>query len=419
MALAGSAWIGDDPARHRRETPMPDRHVIFACELGNGLRQADRILPVAAGLVAAGHRVSVAMPDEAPAARLIAAAGHRVLIGPSWRAEPPPGFLAANFADVLLQTGYATPEALTSLLAGWLALFQAEAPTLVVADFAPTAMLACRVARLPVAAMGDGYGLPPTTAPLPCMRPWADVTAATLAETDGRMIAVINPTLRAMRAPLITRVADLFAAEATWLCTFPELDHYEGRGEADYMGEIPPPGAGIAVDWPAGTAERVLVMMDSRHRPFRPLLRALAHLRLPAVVQAWGMTPDLAAELSGPTTRVVTEPVNRDAMLADCDIVACQGSGVVAPALLAGRPVLMLPNPVEQMMTLYRVARQGLGHGLPQEADADAAAAALRRLLDDPPTRLRVANFARSYHGYSPSMATDAITRDCLDLLDG
>ena len=73
---------------------MAGKHVIFACELGNGLRQADRILPIAAGLVAAGHRVSVVMPEGAPAASLIAAAGHPVLTGPSWRAEPPPGFLA-------------------------------------------------------------------------------------------------------------------------------------------------------------------------------------------------------------------------------------------------------------------------------------------------------------------------------------
>ena len=42
---------------------MPERHVIFACELGSGRRQIDRILPVAAGLIAAGHRVSVAMPE--------------------------------------------------------------------------------------------------------------------------------------------------------------------------------------------------------------------------------------------------------------------------------------------------------------------------------------------------------------------
>jgi hypothetical protein len=175
---------------------MTGKHVIFACELGNGLRQADRILPIAAGLVAAGHRVSVAMPEGAPAASLIAAAGHPVLTGPSWRAEPPPGFLAANFADVLLQTGFATPEALAGLLDGWLALYRAEAPALVIADFAPTAMLACRVAEVRFGALGDGYGLPPATAPLPTMRPWAELPAgtlaATLAETDGRVIAVIT-----------------------------------------------------------------------------------------------------------------------------------------------------------------------------------------------------------------------------------
>lgn len=397
---------------------MAGKHVIFACELGNGLRQADRILPIAAGLVAAGHRVSVAMPDGAPAASLIEAAGYPILTGPSWRAEPPPGFLAANFSDVLLQTGYATPEALSGLLSGWLSLYQAEAPALVIADFAPTAMLACRVAGVPFGGLGDGYGLPPAVAPLPTMRPWADIPAGTLAETDGRALAVINATLRGLGGRPIARMSDLFMDEALWLCTFPELDHYEGRGSADYFGEIPPPNIGSAVEWPAGSAERVLVMMDTRHRPFRPLLRALVHLGLPAVVQAWGMTAELAAELSGPTIRVVTEPVARDAMLADCDIVACQGSGVVAPALLAGRPVLMLPNPVEQMMTLYRVARQGLGHGVPAEADADAAGAAIRRLLDDPACRQRVAGFARAYDGYSPRIATDAITKECLEILD-
>ena len=98
--------------------------------------------------------------------------------------------------------------------------------------------------------------------------------------------------------------------------------------------------------------------------------------------------------------------------------MACQGSGVVAPALLAGRPVLMLPNPVEQMMTLYRVARQGYGQGVAPEADMDIAGAALRRLLDDPDCRLRAANFARSYHGYTPATATDTIIEECLDLLD-
>lgn len=398
---------------------MTARHILFACELGNGLRQADRIRPIALGLIREGHRVTVALPSEAPAAPLIEQAGIPVTIAPSWRAETPPGFLAANFSDVLFQSGYATPEALGGLLGGWLDLFGADAPDLVVADFAPTAMLACRVARLRLAALGDGYSLPPPTTPLPCMRPWADIPPATLAETDGLVLSAINATLPSLGGRPIARMAELFRAEATWLCTFPELDHYEGRRDAAYFGEVPPASGGFAADWPAGSTERVLVMMDSRHRPFRPLLQALARLGLPAVVQAWGMTPALAAELSGPMTRVVTEPLNRDGMLTHCDIVVCQSSGVVAPALLAGRPVLMLPNPVEQMMTLHRVARQGLGHGLPSDADVDAAGSAIRRLLDDAACRLRAANFARHYHGYKPEMALDSVLNECMDLVEG
>jgi len=91
---------------------------------------------------------------------------------------------------------------------------------------------------------------------------------------------------------------------------------------------------------------------------------------------------------------------------------------MVAPALLANRPVLMLPNPVEQMMTLQRVARQGLGLGLPADTGQDAAQAGRRRLLDDRGCRLRVANFARAYQGFAPAVATDAIVEDCLALLD-
>jgi len=397
---------------------MTAKHVLFACELGNGLRQADRIRPVAAGLVRHGHRVTVAMSHEAPASQLIEQAGIPVVVGPSWRAETPPGFLAVNFSDILFQSGYATPEALGGLLGGWLDLFRSEAPDLVVADFAPTAMLACQVTGMRLAALGDGYSLPPAAMPLPCMRPWADIPPGSLADADARILAAVNATLPALGGRPLARMADLFRAEATWLCTFPELDHYEGRRDAGHLGEVPPPSGGFAAEWPTGSAERVLVMMDARHRPFRPLLRALERLGLPAVVQAWGMTPDLAAELSGPLTRVVTEPLNRDVMLAQCDVVACQSSGVVAPALLAGRPVMVLPHPVEQMMTLYRVARQGLGHGLQPEADVDAAGAAMRRLLDDSACRLRAANFARHYHGYKPEMALDAVLDECLDLLE-
>lgn len=302
---------------------MTPRHVLFACELGNGLRQADRIRPVARGLIAAGHQVSVALPDGAPADQLLELAGLPTIGAPVWRAESPPGFLADNFSDNLLLSEYFTTQSLGDLVRGWLGVSHDAAPDLVIADFAPTAMLSARIACTRRAIIGDGYGFPPAANPLPSLRPWAEVTTARRADADGRALAVVNPVLREHGAAPLRRIGDLFDAEASCLCAFPELDHYENRGEAGYYGEVPAPATGLGVSWPAGSAERALVMMDSRHRPFRPTLAALRHLGLPSVVQAWGMTGELAAELSGPGVVVVSEPLNRDAMLADCDFVIC------------------------------------------------------------------------------------------------
>jgi UDP:flavonoid glycosyltransferase YjiC (YdhE family) len=76
---------------------------------------------------------------------------------------------------------------------------------------------------------------------------------------------------------------------------------------------------------------------------------------------------------------------------------------VGAPALLAGKPLLMLPVFVEQTMTAYRVVQQGLGQGIE---------AALRRLVSDPERRTRTAAFGRACAGYRPEIAIDAIADD-------
>ncbi len=396
---------------------MTARHVLLATELGDGQRQADRFLPLAAGFAGAGHRASVAMPADMAAVPRIATAGWTVAAAPAWRAPPPPGFLASCYADILLHSGYATPRALGEMLTGWLRLLRTAAPALVIADFAPTALLACRIAGIPAATLGDGYTLPPpATAMRPWAPPWADRPADGIAAAEGRTLAAINAALHTEGASPLAGFAELLAGEDSFLCTFPELDHYAGRADAEYFGEILRPVPGIQPDWPAGSAERAFVAVDPRHRPFRPLLQALAALGLPTLVWGAGLTEAQAAELSGPGVRVVSEQVDVAALLGQCDFVVCQDIAMVAPALLASRPVLMMPQAVEQMMTLHRVAPQGLGHAIPPEADATAAGAAVRRLLDDSACRLRVANFARRYSGYRSSMAIDAIVAACLEL---
>ena len=388
------------------------KRILIACELGADDRHLARLAPIATGLAAMGHQITLVLRLTAPARALTDRHGWDLLVAPAWRISPPPGFIGSTFADVLLQSGYSGLEALQDLLAGWRTLFDRVAPDLLIADFSPTAMLAARIAGLPTAAVGDGYALPPLTNPLPNLRPWAEVSPAQIADAEGRVVAIVNAALATLRQPVIAGLADIFAGVPSFLCTFQELDHYADRGAADYYGQIFDDGAGAAPAWPTGTVERVFASIDGRHPAMGAMLSALEALGLPSLVQASHLDPAAEVPLSRPNVRVVTQRVDRDAAIAGSDVVICQELITVAPALLAGRPVLLFPLPVEQMMVLHRVATQGYGQGVPVDATAATVNAALRRLLDDSGCRLHAASFARSYDGYRPAMAVEAIVEE-------
>lgn len=391
---------------------MASKRVLLAAEINRGPAAVKRLAPVAAALLQRGHDVALALPDNLA----IDSGGIRVCRVPAWTTPPPPGFVAVNYADVLHLSGYATPGALTDVLNPWRAVLAEVRPDLLITDFAPTAMLAARIARVRQACLGDGYSLPPLMRPMPVLRPWAGTPPEEAADTDGRVLAVIEACLLGHGLPGLRFMRDLFRDVPRFLCTFPELDHYTGRGEAEYFGEILPVWEGPVPNWPTGDGEPVYVDLDPRHPALGPLIEVLDRLGLPSLIQGSGMTEALAARAARPGVLVTTSR-NLPPVLEACSIVVCQGADVGVPALLSGKPLLMLPVFVEQMMTLHRVATQGLGHGISPDSDAAAIDGALRRLVDDHACRRRAANFARSYEGFDSTEVIETVADALEDLL--
>lgn len=395
---------------------MAGKRVLLAAEFLRGSATLTRLLPLAVALADRGHDATLALPAELAAS--VAASGFPMVDAPRWSAPPPPGYVAVSYADLLMHGGYAAPDALRGLMTGWRDVLDQTTPDLLIVDFAPTAMLAARVAGLATAAVGDGFSLPPLTAPLPTMRPWADVSADATESVEGRVLAVINARLGALQVRELRRLRELFLGVPSFLCTFPELDHYPDRPDGAPYGEVFAPSRGPAAVWPAGTGERLYVDLDPRHPALNAIIEALDRLGLPTLVQAAGMSARQADAMERAAIQVTTT-ANRASVLSGCDIVICQGQDVAVPALLAGKPLLMLPVFVEQMMTLHRVATQGFGHGVQPDAGAAAIDAAVRRLVDDRACRLRAANFSRSYDGYRPGIAIDAVADAIDELLAG
>jgi len=392
---------------------MAGQRITLAAEFLRGDATVARLLPLAVALADRGHDVTLIVPAELTAG--LSGSGFPLSDAPRWAVPPPPGFVGVSYADVLMHGGWASTDALRGLMAGWRQVLDQTKPDLLVADFAPTAMLVAHVAGIAMAAIGDGFSLPPLTVPLPPLRPWSAAEPDAPASIEGRVLAVVNARLGALKVPALRHLRALFENMPQFLCTFPELDHYPDRADAQWYGEVFAPSSGPAAVWPTGTGQRVYVDLDPRHPALGAIAEALHRLEQPTLIQVAGMPVRQADAIERGAVQVTATP-NLESVLSGCDIVICQRHEAAVLALLAGKMLLMLPVFLEQMMTLRRLAEQGLAHGVEPNANATAIDAAIRRLVDDSACRLRAVNFARTYDGYRPGIAIDAIADEIDDL---
>lgn len=336
--------------------------ILICWELGAGYGHLARLAPVARALAALGHEVSVAARDVLSAHAMLGGfAIHQAPIRLKGTALPG---AALNYADILMRSGLSDGPAITALIAAWRALFDALSPDLIVADHAPTALLAARAGNRKAAALGTGFAVPPPLNPMPTVLPWRQVDGAALEQAEARFLAAANEALTGLDAAPLNAVADLFDVAAALPCTWPELDHYADRPDRGHPGPVMQPTPGAAPEWPAGGDGRIFAYLSGEHPATATLLERLADMNKAAVVHIRNATPALTARLSkaGGPVRIYAEKIDAAAALAACDIVVTHGGhGLISAALAAGRPILSLPGVIEQAMLSFRVAKAGFG----------------------------------------------------------
>lgn len=344
--------------------------LLLAWERGGGLGHATTLARIAAPLRAAGHTVHLALRDLSTVDTAFGSAAADPALhfwqAPLWQAPvqglPP----SASYPELLFHAGYLDPARLLGAVRAWRSLLDAVQPALLIADHAPTALLAARgrpgLRRL---LCGNGFFMPPRCAPRPAFRDWEPVPAERLAASEARVLQGCNTVLQALGAPPLAALHELLEADAQALLTWPSLDPYPQRAAsagAFYTGPPRATGEGPPPPWPAGAGARVFAYLKPEMAGLDGVLRRLQAGPWCTLACVPGLPADVARRHTTLQLAFVPPPLAIGQAVATAALVLCHGgSGVANEALAAGVPVALLPMHAEQLVFARRVEAAGAG----------------------------------------------------------
>jgi UDP:flavonoid glycosyltransferase YjiC (YdhE family) len=389
--------------------------VLYAWEIGEDLGHITQFLPLALELRRRGHDVVTALRELPRAENIIGRHGITMLQAPIWQGElldpprPP-----VSYAEILFFFGYLDASRLTAMIRAWTALISLIEPDIIIADHAPTALIAARLLGIRRTTMGSGFFLPPATSPLPNMRPWSNVSSERLMQSDQRALTEINAALRTLSTRPLERLSDLFECSKHFLITFPELDHYASRASVQYYGPILGPEGGAVAEWPRGSGPRVFAYLKPHYQEMEEVLDGLTAFGCRTAAFIGGIPAQTLARIQSNTISVSQRPYDIKRAASECDFGVCHaGHGTICELLLKGKPLLLLPIHLEQYLVAQRVSEAGAGVVVERENPRRDFKAAIGQIINNPDFARQARQFASHYSSVTSLSSVTRIADEC------
>lgn len=379
--------------------------VLFTWELGGGFGHLVRHRGLIERLLAAGHLVHFHAKLPANAAKVFA--GMPVTIGTSPAMAIPvaaPILHANSYPEVIWNSGFAEVAAVQARVGYWLGVLDALQPAVVVADYSPGVVLACKLRGQRVIAAGCRFYTPARLSPMPPYRYWLPADHARLAASEAALLGVLNAAAANLGHSPFGTVTQALVAEETFLLSFEEFDHNYHTDGAEYLGSWPVPGFGEAPTW-RGDGPRIFAYLD-RKILMAEILAACASSRASLCLYAPG-EGKLPIPI-GYESRVhlADGPVNLSQAAAESDLcLSNANSNSMMPFLLAGKPHVVVPYTLEKYLIGRRLELLGAGFSAPRNRPGDLAAK-LAAVLHQRDFRRAAERFARRYSGQDGASLT-------------
>lgn len=403
------------------KSPFKPLKVLVVLELGAHLGHLLRLQPVMRALEFSGHEILLAVPDPAAAHKLLGDPRVKYVKCPTTHSQTgtkKPESEVVCYADILARYAFGQDEGLAHALDLWAALIGQCRPDVLLIEFAPLALLAARLHRLPAVHLAIGWEAPPASSTLPIIRPRKLLDKASVVALEASMVRRINHHCSNAGVVGLEWLSDLYKSAIQLLATLPETDHFGPRPRGRYIGPLFSTEFGPVVQWPKPSPQRTPCRVFVYLQPDRSnleILKALKAVGSQVIAVLPGLQANAAERLSDDLVQLYAHPVRLAGLLEQADITITNGGhGLNAASLLAGTPSLLIPRSVEHAMSAKRIHSIGAAHVLSLDQVAARAREAIEELLNDAGACHAAKAIARKY----ASCTQDSVIAKIVDAVE-
>lgn len=346
--------------------------ISLVWEMGGGFGHVTRLDVLARALKDQGHEVCILTHSATRFAHCFirdSALPYKIVQVPSTKyslkklSRPP-----ANFAEVLLSSGYCSEAWLTQAISGWKHAIRSQNPALVIGDYAPTALLACRDMSIATCMLGDGFVVPPQTEHMPCFPTINNVSRENLHLSELKLLTTINQALTKLAIPPLKNLGDLNSAHNHFITTIPELDLYAPwRKHEIYLGQLGDASVGEKpLQWSNPHKKlKVFGYLKKSYPKLEELLKNLLDVDIEARIYIPGADTRLKENYLTPDLHISASPYSLSDDYRQTDLTLCHGGhATILQSVAEGIPVLGIPLQQEQLVNTFLCAKHGLGGGI-------------------------------------------------------
>ena len=381
---------------------------LLVWELGASYGHITQLLDVAKVLASRNWEIFFALKNPSAIDAFTIGFKYSALQAPYKKIESTPSTSPPLlFSDDLRPCGYSNPDELLELLRAWQKIFDDIKPDILIAQSAPTALLASTEASFKRFSIGRGYDTPALSTPMPALRHWKPTPRKHRQKTELIIMESINAALKMLQRRPLENFCDLYAIDRRFLCTFAELDHYPNeirpRHLTTYYGIFKTPLIGEEVYWNNNKSRKILAYLRAITPSFNSSIKALFKLAQThdVVLVCPSLSDTACTRFNSLGLRTFNNVITLDKLLPSCDLAISNGNaGFSISAALKATPQLLIPSHIEQSMFARVVCGNGMGRMIIGAISTEDITSQIQGILGEPAYGQACRSFSDQYAGH-------------------